>query len=84
MTPEAITTSYNAGTGTGYSNNEIIKMVEKVSGKPVKVKYEARRPGDANILVANVSRIKAELGWEPKYSDLESIIQSAYAYHSKN
>lgn len=76
-------TSYNAGTGTGYSNKQIIQMVEKVSGKPVKVKYVERRPGDANVLVANVYRIKAELGWEPKYSDLETIVKSAYSWHSK-
>ena len=79
----ANTTSYNAGTGTGYSNKQIIQMVEKVSGKPVTVKYEPRRPGDANELVADVSRIKSELNWSPAHSNLESIIKSAYAYHSK-
>ena len=77
------TTVYNAGTGVGYSNKQVIEMVEKVSGKPVKVKYMARRPGDANELVADVTRIKAELGWTPKYSDLETIVKSAYEYHIK-
>lgn len=77
------TTAYNAGTGHGYSNLEIIKMVEQISGKTIQVKYEPRRPGDANELVADVSRIKSELGWTPKYSDLKTIIQSAYIYHSK-
>ena len=76
------TTCYNAGTGHGYSNLEIIKMIEKVSGKPVTIKYEPRRPGDANELVADVSRIQSELAWSPTHSDLESIINSAYAYHS--
>ncbi len=79
----APTTSYNAGTGHGYSNLEIIKMVESVSGKPVAVKYAHRRPGDANELVADVSRIKSELAWSPTHSDLESIVKSAYLYHSK-
>ena len=83
LTPEALTTAYNAGTGHGYSNLEIVKMVESVSGKPVKVKFEPRRPGDANELVADVSRIKSELSWSPTNSDLESIIKSAYSYHSK-
>jgi len=82
LTPDATTTAYNAGTGAGYSNLEIIKMVEKVSGKLVKIKYEPRRPGDANELVADVSRLKSELGWSPKHSDLESIIRSAYLFHS--
>lgn len=79
----AETTAYNAGTGKGYSNKQIIEMVEKISGQPVKVKYEPRRPGDANELVADVSRIKKELNWSPTHSDLESIIKSAYLYHSK-
>ncbi len=78
------TTAYNAGTGHGYSNLEIIKMVEKVSGKPVTVKSTPRRPGDANELVADVSRLKAELSWSPTHSDLESIIKSAYSYHAKH
>jgi len=77
------TTSYNAGTGHGYSNLEIIKMVESVSGNPVKVKFEPRRPGDANILVADSSRLQKELGWKPAHSNLESIIRSAYLYHTK-
>lgn len=83
MTPEAITTAYNAGTGHGYSNLEVIKMVEKISNQPVKIKYKPRRPGDADELVADVSRIKSELNWSPEHSDLESIIKSAYSYHSK-
>lgn len=83
LTPDATTTAYNAGTGHGYSNLEIVKMVEQVSGKPVKIKFEPRRPGDANELVADVSRLKSELSWSPKHSDLESIIRSAFAYHAK-
>lgn len=83
MTTEAVTTAYNAGTGHGYSNLEIIKMVETVSGKPVKVKFEPRRPGDANVLVADSSRLQKELNWSPAHSDLESIIKSAYAWHSQ-
>jgi len=83
LTPDVATTAYNAGTGAGYSNLEIVKMVEKVSGKPVKIKYEPRRPGDANELVADVSRLKSELGWSPTHSDLESIIRSAYQYHTQ-
>jgi len=75
------TTAYNAGTGQGYSNKQIIEMVERVSGKPVAVKYEPRRPGDANELVADVSRIKSELSWSPTHSDLESIVKSAYTWH---
>lgn len=79
----AKSTAYNAGTGVGYSNLEVVKMVEHVSGKPVKLKFAPRRPGDAGELVADVSRIKADLGWQPKHSDLETIVKSAYQFHSK-
>lgn len=78
----AKTTAYNAGTGHGYSNLEIIKMVESISGKPVKVKFVPRRPGDANELVADSTRLMSELDWKPQHSDLESIIKSAYAWHT--
>lgn len=82
MTDDAVTTAYNAGTGHGYSNLEIVKMVESISGKSVKIKFVPRRPGDANELIADSSRLQSELGWSPTHSDLESIIKSAYAYHS--
>lgn len=92
----AATTVYNAGTGHGYSNLEIVKMVEKVASdyaqidpenaegfQKIKVKFVPRRPGDANELVADSSRLQNELNWSPTHSDLESIIKSAYLYHSK-
>lgn len=75
------TTAYNAGTGHGYSNLEIVKMVESVSGKPVEVTYTPRRPGDANELVADSTRLQTELGWHPSHSDLESIVRDAYTWH---
>jgi UDP-glucose 4-epimerase len=74
---------YNAGTGQGYSNKQVIEMVEKVAGKKVTVKVEPRRPGDANELVADSSKLQNEFSWKPKHSDLETIIKSAYAYHDK-
>ena len=90
------TTAYNAGTGHGYSNLEIVKMVEKVASdcaqidpehvegsQKIKVKFAPRRPGDANELVADSSRLRSELSWSPRYSDLETIIKSAYLYHSE-
>lgn len=73
---------YNAGSGVGYSNREIINMVEKISGKKIRVKIMPRREGDANELVADTTRIKKELGWKPQYSDLETIIRTAYEFHA--
>lgn len=77
------TTAYNAGTGHGYSNLEIVKMVESVSGKPVEVTYTPRRPGDANELVADSTRLQTELDWSPTHSDLESIVRDAHTWHKK-
>ncbi len=72
---------YNVGTGKGYSNLEVIKMIEKVSGKKVKLKIGPRRPGDANELVADPAKIKQELGWRPQHSDLETIVTTAWNWH---
>ncbi len=75
---------YNVGTGMGFSNKEIIDMVEKVSGRKVNVQNSPRRPGDADQLIADPTKIKSELGFAPKYSDLETIIKTAWAWHTQN
>ncbi len=75
---------YNVGTGNGYSNKEIIEMVKKVSGKELNVEESERREGDADELVADVSKIKKELGFTPKYSDLETIIKTAWQWHKRS
>lgn len=74
---------YNVGTGTGFSNKNVINMVEKVSGQKVQVLESPRRIGDPTELVADPTKIKTELGFNPKYSDLETIVKSAWAWHSK-
>jgi UDP-glucose 4-epimerase len=74
---------YNVGTGNGYSNKEVIDMVKKVSGRDIKVEESARRPGDADALIADASRIRKELGFSPKYSDLQTIIETAWKWHKK-
>jgi UDP-glucose 4-epimerase len=72
---------YNVGTGTGYSNKEIVEMVKKVSGVDLQVDIAERRAGDPNQLIADSSKIKAELGFAPKYSDLEHIVKTAWEWH---
>ncbi|HSW47794.1 MAG TPA: UDP-glucose 4-epimerase GalE [Candidatus Saccharimonadales bacterium] len=72
---------YNVGTGNGYSNKDVIEMIKKVSGINLVVHAEGRRPGDADILVANVDKITNELNFSPKHSDLETIIKTAWAWH---
>jgi UDP-glucose-4-epimerase GalE len=73
----------NLGTGTGTSVREVIQMVEKVAGKTVPVEYGPRREGDAPALVADASYVRKLLGWVPQHSSLESIIQTAWAWHTR-
>ncbi len=74
---------YNVGTGRGYSNKEVIEMVEKVASKKLEIHIVQRRPGDADRLVADVSRIKGDLGFVPHYSDLYTIVSSAWKWHNR-
>jgi UDP-glucose 4-epimerase len=74
----------NLGTGKGFSNREIIRSVEKVSGKTVKLEEAPRRAGDAVALYADPTRAKQTLGWEAKYKDPETIVRSAWNWHSKH
>jgi UDP-glucose 4-epimerase len=72
---------FNLGNGQGYSNRQVIAVAEAVTGKKIPVKESPRRPGDPAILVASSERIKAELGWKPKFPKLESIVETAWRWH---
>jgi UDP-glucose 4-epimerase len=72
----------NLGTGNGFSVKEIIATAEKVTGKKAPVTFGPRRAGDAIALFADPSRAKKILGWEAKYKDPETIIQSAWKWFS--
>lgn len=74
----------NLGVGKGYSNLEIVKAVEKVTGKPMRIEYKNRRLGDPDAIYAdNTSAIKL-LNWVPQYTTPESMIQTAWAWHQKH
>ncbi|MBI2031264.1 MAG: UDP-glucose 4-epimerase GalE [Candidatus Levybacteria bacterium] len=75
---------YNVGTGKGYSNKEVLEMVKKISGIDFKVKNSSRRSGDVDVLIADPTKIKKELGFEPKYSDLETIVKTAWEWRKNN
>lgn len=75
---------YNLGNGKGFSNLEILKMVEKVTGKTVPFELAPRRTGDPAILVASSELAKVELGWEPQYSEIEDIVSSAWKWHREH
>lgn len=75
---------FNLGNGTGYSVKEVIKVSEKVTGKSIKADLVARRAGDPAILIADYARARDVLGWKQRYGDLETIIKTAWQWHSKN
>jgi UDP-glucose 4-epimerase len=75
---------YNLGTGTPTSNRAVIRAVERISGRPVRVIESARRPGDPPSLYADSSRARRELGWKVKFPDIESIVATAWNWHSRH
>ncbi len=76
-------TTLNVGYGHGYSVRQVLASVERVSGKRLTVREEPRRPGDPPALVARAERIRAELGWQPRLDDLDTIVRSAYAWEQR-
>lgn len=72
---------FNLGVGKGYSNKEVIAMVKKVSGVDFPVTIAPKRPGDAAIVYADNAKAKQELGFDPQYSNLETIVKTAWEWH---
>lgn len=73
----------NLGTGKGYSVQDIVNLVKKITGQEVKYRYESRRAGDPPFLFADVSLAEKVLTYRPKH-DIVSIIQTAYNWQTKN
>jgi UDP-glucose 4-epimerase len=71
---------FNCGYGKGYSVLEVIKAVERASGGPVNHKLVPRRAGDPAAIIAGADQVRKVLGWQPKYQDLDFIVQSALAW----
>jgi UDP-glucose 4-epimerase len=74
---------YNIGNGQGFTVLEVIDSVRRVTGKPIAIEEYPRRPGDPAVLVASSEKIKAELGWKPKFAELDQIVASAWQWHQK-
>ncbi len=72
---------YNLGTGRGYSVREVIRAAEEVTGKKVPVKEGPRRAGDPPALVACADKVRRELGWKPHYTELRSVVETAWKWH---
>lgn len=81
--PEADCEAFNVGTGHGYSVMEVINAVCEATGHMVRFECGPRRGGDREKVVADSSKIKKVLGFEPQYSDLKTIITTAWAWHQK-
>lgn len=74
---------YNLGNGTGFSVQEVIESARRVTGHSIPVEVCPRRPGDPAVLVASSERAIRELGWQPRYSQLDDILRTAWAWHKR-
>lgn len=75
---------YNLGTGGGNSVAEVIETCRRVTGRPIPEVRKERRPGDPPRLIAASGKIHQELGWKPQYQSIDTIIESAWAWHLRN
>jgi UDP-glucose 4-epimerase len=70
--------TYNLGTGQGYSVQQVIDVARRVTGCDIQQVVAERRLGDPAVLVADASRVMRELDWEPRQSDIKTIIENAW------
>lgn len=83
LVAEKVSAAYNLGNGSGFSVQEVIDSALRVTGRVIKVVDEVRREGDPAVLVADSARARAVLGWQPKFSDLDVIVQHAWQWEQK-
>jgi UDP-glucose 4-epimerase len=76
--------TYNLGCGQGYSVRQVIESARAVTGTSIPAQIGSRRAGDPARLVASSDRISKELGWKPRFSGLEQIIDSAWRWHQRH
>jgi len=84
---EALTTRdkmiLNLGNGSGFSVKEVVESARRVTGHSIPVELKPRRPGDPARLVASSEKAKAELGWKPRISEIDQILQSAWDWQQQ-
>ena len=73
---------FNLGNGVGFTVKEVIEKAKEVTGKDIKVVEEGRRAGDPAVLIASSDKAKKVLGWCPEYDSLDTIISTAWKWHS--
>jgi UDP-glucose 4-epimerase len=74
---------YNLGNGKGFTVREVIESARRVTGRPIPVEELPRRPGDPAVLIASSAKIETELGWKPKFTELDDILHSAWEWHQQ-
>jgi UDP-glucose 4-epimerase len=77
-------TAYNIGTGRSYSVQDVCRVVEQITGTKLRTRDSARRPGDPAILCADPKRLMTLLEWQPRFSDIEHIVRSAWVWKQKH
>jgi UDP-glucose 4-epimerase len=76
--------AYNLGNGEGFSVMEMIEAARRVTSHPIPIVYSERRAGDPSRLIASSKKAQQELGWKPKFTKVEDIIESAWKWHKNN
>ena len=76
--------AFNLGNGNGFSVKEVIKSAERVTSKRIRIDESSRRKGDPSILIGSSQKIKDVLGWQPRYENLDLIIETAWKWHQRN
>ena len=74
---------YNLGNGQGFSVKEVIESARRVTGHAIPAELHPRRPGDPAVLVAGSEKAIRELGWKPRYTELDDILRTAWAWHQQ-
>jgi UDP-glucose 4-epimerase len=74
---------FNLGNGQGFSVREVIESARRVTGHAIPAEVHPRRPGDPAVLVASSEKAIRELGWKPKYAELDEIVRTAWIWHQK-
>jgi UDP-glucose 4-epimerase len=74
---------FNLGNGQGFSVREVIESARRVTGHPIPAEVHPRRPGDPAVLVASSEKAIRELGWKPRYTQLDEILRTAWVWHQK-
>jgi UDP-glucose 4-epimerase len=74
---------YNLGNGQGFTVRQVVESARRVTGHPIPVEELPRRAGDPAVLIASSAKIETELGWKPKYTQLDDIVRTAWEWHQQ-